>query len=79
MICKTKHKKNSIKSIIKDGRQIRDLARIVEKFNEFFFSIGPSLSNSIKCRTGKNFQTYLNRHILTSSHFKPINEKDTEK
>ena len=42
IICKTKNKKNSIKSIIKDGRQIRDLAHIVEKFNEFFVSIGPN-------------------------------------
>ena len=79
IICKTEDKKNSIKSIIKDGRQIRDLAHIVEKFNEFFVSICPNLSNNIKCRTGNNFQTYLNRHILTSFHFKLINEKDTEK
>ena len=44
-----------------------------------FVSIGPNLSSNINCRTDKHFQTYLNGHILTSFHFKLINEKDTEK
>ena len=79
IISRAKNKKEGIKSIIKDGRQIRDLSQIIEKFNEFFVNIGPNLSRNINCRTGTSFQTYLNRHILTSFHFKLINERDTEK
>ena len=58
--------------------KIRYLSQIVEKFNKFFVNIGPNLSRNINCRTGKSFQTYLNRHILTSFHFKFINERNTE-
>ena len=79
IISRTKNKKDGIKPIIKDGRQIRDLSQIVENFNEFFVNIGPNLSRNINCRNGRSFQTYLNRHILTYFHFKLINEKDTEK
>ena len=75
----TKNKKGGIKSIIKDGRQIRDLSQIVENFDEFFVNIGPNLSRNTNCRIGKSFQTYLNRHIVTCLHFKLINERDTEK
>ena len=60
IISRTENKKDGIKSIIKDGRQIRDLSK---KIYEFFINIGPNLSRNINCRTGKSFQTYLNRHI----------------
>ena len=79
IICKTKHHKKGIKTIILNGKQLKDPQSIAESFNNFFVNIGPSLTKNARHISEKTFQVYLNKTILTSFDFQLIDESNFDK
>ena len=75
-----KNKKEScIKTIIKNGKRIRDPKKIVETFNNFFMNIGPNLTKNMEMNQNKHFLNFLNQNILTSFSFTLRNEDQIKK
>ena len=79
-ILSKKHKnKSSIKSIVIDGKTIKDSQQIAEKFNDFFLNIGTNLAASLETNTSKTHRSYLNSNILTSFGFNLVDEDHINK
>ena len=75
ILCKTKHTHQGVKSIISNGRMINDTAKIVNKFNEFFFiNIGPNLISNVSRVFHDTHNKYLTRNIWTSFSFSLVNK-----
>ena len=63
-----------------NNRTIRDLKDIANSFNEYFSSIGPSLSENIDVSgLDKSYDEYLTSSIDTQFSFTPILENETLK
>ena len=73
---KTKRKKN-ISKFFKDGNNvITNKLVIADKFNSFFTSIGPTLSQKIKAPKNKTVQTYLTKTHNLNFTFHNVNEEE---
>ena len=79
IISKKNKKESCIKTIIKDGKRIRDPKKIVETFNNFFINIGPNLTKNMEMNQNKHFLKFLNQNILTSFSFTLRNEEQIKK
>ena len=79
-ILSKKHRnKSSIKSIVINGKTIKDNQQITEKFNDFFLNIGTNLAASLEKNTSKTHRSYLNSNILTSFGFSLVDEDHIDK
>ena len=63
-----------MKTIIKDGKRIRDPKKIVETFNNFFINIGPNFTKNMEMNQNKHYIKFLNKKIQTSFSFTLRNE-----
>ena len=79
IISKKNKKESCIKTIIKDGKRIRDPQKIVETFNNFFINIGPNLTKNMEMNQNKHFLKFPNQNILTSFSFTLSNEEQIKK
>ena len=75
IISKKDKREICIKTIIKDGKPIRDPKKIVETFNNFFINIGLNLTKNMEMNQNKHFLKILNQNILTSFSFTLRNEE----
>ena len=79
-ILRKKHRnKSSIKSIVIDGKTIKDSQQIAKTFNDFFLNIGTKLAASLEKNTSKTHRSYLNSNILTSFRFSLVDEDHIDK
>ena len=60
-----------------NGKTLEDPSEIANAFNEYFISIGPSLSNTID--KNNNFRKYLRNASVSRLYFEPITEHKTMK
>ena len=78
IICKSKNNPNGVKAILSKGNTLSQSVDIANRFNNFFFDIGPSLGKEIR-RDRNHNEKYLNRHIFTSFHFEVVDNNDVKK
>ena len=69
---KSANKKSIPTSLLINGEEITDQISIVEKFNNFFASIGPSLASKIDTSGKKVFSAYLHGQIEHRFIFTPV-------
>ena len=79
IVSKKNKKESCIKTIIKDGKRIRDPKKIVETFNNFFTNKAPNLTKNMEMNQQKHFLKFLNQNILMSFSFTLINEEQIKK
>ena len=74
ILSKKQSRRNSLKSIVTDGHIISDSKIILQKFNDFFLNVGPTIAASLRTNVSRTHKSYLNENILTSFQFNLVDE-----
>ena len=76
---KTKQKRHGLKSIMSNGKKINDPIEIVNQFNDFVINVGRNLVKNVAELINETYRKFLNKSILTSFNFTPIDENHAAK
>ena len=72
IINKSNNKKSIPQALLINDEEITDQVSIVNKFNDFFADIGPSLASKIDTTGKKHFQVYLSKNIPHRFNFTTV-------